>query len=73
MTPRYIEGWNDRILKRSEDYGKAYRSVGGELLANCLTAEVWTREERGEYVRGWNEADQRIRALVIVGGVKARP
>ena len=64
MHPRYREGWNDRLV-RFHDYGKVYRSIGGDYLASTIEVRSWSLEERQEYVRGWNDAAAKILTLSI--------
>ncbi len=65
MTEHYIMGWNDRVAKTSEDYGKTYLSSGGEYVANAAAAEAWAPEHRAQYVLGWEEASAKIASLKI--------
>lgn len=62
--PLFVLGWNDRVSKRVEDYGAAFLSNGGDYLANTEQAKAWSREERAEYVRGWDAASKVIAGLV---------
>lgn len=66
MTPRYRQGWNDRVTGAGGDYGKVY--IGGDgktLIANAVEARTWPFEDRAEYVRGWADASAKILALVL--------
>jgi hypothetical protein len=65
VTLHYRLGWNDRVAKTAEDYGKAYRANDGTLMANASCASTWTQEERAEYVRGWDDASTKIASLAI--------
>lgn len=68
-----VMGWNDRVAKTSEDYGKAYLSRGGpniprEYVANHRVARKWSVSQRAEYVRGWEAASKKIASLRLPGG-----
>jgi len=64
MTEHYRMGWNDRITKRSEDYGRIYRTVGG-AWAGSNEGKAWTEGEREDYARGWQEANTKIATLAL--------
>jgi hypothetical protein len=65
MTPRYREGWNDRVRKTTDDYGKVYRTRGGHWGGMGSAVVSWTEEEREDYARGWIDASAKIATLVL--------
>lgn len=65
VAPRYREGWNDRVAKRTEEYGKTYRTGDGRYLANYREADTWPQADREAYVRGWEAASVKIASLAI--------
>jgi hypothetical protein len=65
MTDRYKQGWNDRVRKTSDDYGKAFLTVDGRHVANSREARDWSEAERADYVRGWTEAEAKILTLEL--------
>lgn len=65
MNAFYRMGWNDRVRKHSEDYGRVYKTGDGALLANTHEAKRWPDEDRAEYVRGWEDASAKIAALFL--------
>lgn len=64
-SPHYRRGWNDRIAKRGEDYGRVFRSTVGKPVVNHPEANAWRLGERQEYVKGWEDAEARIAALAL--------
>jgi hypothetical protein len=70
LSPYYRQGWNDRVAKRGEDYGKVYRTVGGDLAANRPQYKGWAAADREAYVNGWDAACAAIAALAIPEGAK---
>ncbi len=65
MSPHYRLGWNDRVAKRTEDYGKAYLTRGGTIEVGAACAVAWTQDERQRYVQGWDDASAKIAELAL--------
>lgn len=64
----YRQGWNDRVCRTRGDVGRWYRSSGAGIMSNSGSGYgdgVWTPEARAEYVRGWEEADDRIAGILL--------
>lgn len=60
----YKQGWNDRVTGKGGEYGQAYLGGGDQLMANSYDAQGWSRVERAEYVRGWTDANEKVKSVL---------